>query len=130
MDRLTAFVAIHHLKLRLDIAARHPELLEGIEMTPKLQGLASAMAKLQHGLEDRSGKLLARIETADTRSGAAFDKANSSLDETEKSMADVEAFIASLEGSNGGPTLSGSSDTPGQSPPDVTVNALGGPRVL
>lgn len=30
MDRLTAFVAISHLKLRLQYLSQHPELLEGI----------------------------------------------------------------------------------------------------
>jgi hypothetical protein len=115
MDRLTAFVAISHLKLRLQYLSRHPEIIEGIDMNPKLQGVASAMAKLQHGLEERSGKLLDRIETADKRGAAAFDKAHGSLDATEKAMADVETFIASLEGSNGGPTLSDSSATSDQS---------------
>lgn len=111
MDRLTAFVAIAQLRLRLDIVQRHPHLLEDIDMNPKLKGVASAMAKLQHSLEERSGKLLDRIESADKRGANAFDKAHASLDVTEKAMGDVEAFISSLEGSNGGPTLGDSSDT-------------------
>lgn len=81
-------------------------------MTPKLQGVASAMAKLRHGLEERSGKLLDRIGAADQRGNAAFDKAHGQLDQTERSMAEVEEFIASLEGTNGGPTLGDSSVSP------------------
>lgn len=110
MDRLTAFVAIAHLRLRLDLAQRHPHLLEGpFDMTPKLQGIASAMGRLQHDLEVRSGKLLDRIQAAETRGSAAFAKAHKSLDATEGAMAEVETFIASLEGSNGGPISDGSS---------------------
>lgn len=117
MDRWTAFVAIYHLKLRLEYLTRHPELLENI-MTPKLRGVASAFAKLTHGLEQRSGQLLERIEAADKRGSQAFDKAHSSLDSTEQAMADVENFISSLEGANGGPTLGDSSSSPEE--PDPT----------
>lgn len=93
-------------------------------MTPKLQGLASAMAKLQHGLEERSGKLMDRIDHADKRGAAAFDKAHGSLDQTEKAMADVEEFIGSLEGSNGGPTLTDSSGSSDQSPELLTTHGV------
>jgi hypothetical protein len=125
MDRLTAFVAINHLKLRLQYLSRHPELLEKTDMTPKLQGPASAMARLKHGLEDRSGKLLDRIGAADARSGVAFDKAHKQMDATEKDVAEVEAFLASLEGSNGGPTLRDSSDTSDVSQPEhLTVSGV------
>ena len=116
MDRLTALIAISNLKLRLQYLDRHPELL-GVDMTPKLQGVAAAMAKLRHGLEERSGKLLDRIDAADQRGAAAFNKAHSSLDDTERSMADVEEFIASLEGANGGPTLGDSSASPEEPDP-------------
>lgn len=126
MDRLTALVVIAHARLRLTIVEKYPHLLSGkSEMNPKLQGVASAMAKLQHGLEERSGKLLARIDTAEQRGAAAFDKAHASLDATEKSMADVETFIASLEGSNGGDPLPDSSQSSGQVPPDkLTTNGV------
>jgi hypothetical protein len=123
LDRLTAFVAINHLRLRLHYLERHPELL-GNEMTPKLQGVAAAMSKLRHGLEDRSGKLLDRIGAADKRGASAFDKANSSLDDTERSMAEVEEFIASIEGANGGPTLGDSSASPEEPDP---INRRGQP---
>ena len=123
MDRLIAFVAINHLKLRLQYLDRHPELI-GVDMTPKLQGVASAMAKLRHGLEERSGKLLDRIGATGQRGAAAFDKAHKSLDDTERSMADVEEFIASLEGTNGGPTLGDSSALPEEPDP---INRRGHP---
>src|SRR5258708_691066 len=125
MDRLTAFVAISHLILRLQILSKHPELLEGTEMTPKLAGLTNAMATLQHGLEDQASKLLDRVNAANTRTGAAFAKANAQLSATEQAVTDVENFVASLEGSNGGPTLSDSSGTSVQSQPEqLTVNGV------
>jgi hypothetical protein len=47
---------------------------------------------------------------------------------TEQAAADIEAFANSLEGSNGGPSLSDSSATSGQSPvagPEhLTVNGV------
>ena len=82
-------------------------------VTPKLKGIAGAMAKLQHGLDDRADKLLARIESADQRSDAAFKKAHGTLDAAEAAVADVEEFVAGLEGSNGGP-LSGSDSASGE----------------
>ncbi len=94
-------------------------------MTPKLAGLTNAMATLQHGLEDQASKLLDRVNAANTRTGAAFAKANAQLSATEQAVTDVENFVASLEGSNGGPTLSDSSGTSVQSQPEqLTVNGV------
>ncbi len=80
-------------------------------MTPKLAGIASAMAKLNHNLDARADKLLARIDSADKRSDAAFKKAHGTLDRAEQAVADVEQFVAGLEGSNGGPSLGSSQDS-------------------
>lgn len=77
-------------------------------MTPKLAGLAQAMGVFKNDIEAQSEKLLARIETAASRSKGAFAKAHGIMDEAAKGLDDVETFIASLEGANGGPTLSGS----------------------
>lgn len=83
-------------------------------MTPKLNGIASAMAKLHHGLDARADKLLERIEIADKRGEAAFAKAHARIDDAERAVADVEKFVEGLEGSNGGPSLSGSGNTSGE----------------
>src|SRR5258708_881517 len=100
MDRLTAFVAISHAKLRLQYLQRHPEILESIAMTPTLSGLTSAMAKLRHTIETEADKLAVRIEGANAHGAAAFQKADVVLDSTEKDVAEIEEFIASLAGSN------------------------------
>jgi hypothetical protein len=84
-------------------------------MTPKLAGIASAMAKLNHNLDDRADKLLTRIASADARGAAAFEKAHATIDTAEAAVADVEAFVKSLEGSNGAPKNSdGSSGSSGE----------------
>lgn len=85
-------------------------------MTPKLAGLSTALATLQHGLEDQATKLLDRVNAVNARTTAAFAKANVQMAATELAAADIEAFANSLEGNNGGPTLSDSSDTSAQSP--------------
>lgn len=91
-------------------------------MTPKLAGIAGAMAKLNHSLDDRAEKLLARIDAADARGAAAFGKAHATLDAAEAAVADVETFVASLEGgSNGAPKNSDGS-------PDSSGETLGEPQ--
>jgi hypothetical protein len=127
MDRLTAFVAISHLKLRLRYLSRHPEIIEGIDMTPKLQGLASAMAKLKHDVEFEADKLLARVQDASAASAGAFAKSHQVLDATKKDVADIEEFIASMVGSNGAPAgpLDVSSATSVQSQPSEPAASWG-----
>src|SRR5664279_2647855 len=112
MDRLTAFVAINHLRLRLDIIQKYPHLLESDAMaTPKLQGLAEAMKKLEHGLEDGAGKLLAKIETVGSRGHAAIAKGHQKMDSSAAIVAEIETFVSALEGANGGDPLDDSSST-------------------
>lgn len=98
-------------------------------MTPKLRGVASAFAKLTHGLEHRSSQLLDRIEAADKRGNVAFDKAHTSLDGTEQAVADVENFISSLDGANGGPTLGDSSTSPEEADNDGIAHTRRGQPV-
>ena len=50
---------------------RHPELI--YMATPKLQGLAKAMAMLEHDMEDGAGKLLAKVESVGARGMAALE---------------------------------------------------------
>ena len=110
MDRLTAIVSIAHLKLRLEILQRHPEFL--IKMaTPKLQGLAKAMAMLEHNMEDGAGKLLAKIESVGQRGEAALAKGHTKIDGIAGRVAEVEEFVTALEGSNGGDPLDDSAGT-------------------
>jgi hypothetical protein len=111
VDRLTAFVAIANLKLRLEVLQRHPELIEKMA-TPKLQGLAKAMAMLEHNMEDSAGKLLAKIEAVGSRGEAAMAKGHTKIDGIGSRVAEVESFVTALEGANGGDPLDDSSDTP------------------
>lgn len=127
MDRLTAFVAIAHLKLRLDNLSRHPELFEATDMTatPKLQGLAKAMAMLEHDLEDGAGKLLAKIETVGSRGAAAIARGHQKIDGKAAIVEEIESYVAALEGANGGDPLEGSSDTSEKSQPErLTINGV------
>lgn len=127
MDRLTAFVALAHAQLRIEYLKRHPEILEATDMTPKLQGLASAMAKLKHDVEFEADKLITRVHESRVASAAAFSRSHQVLDATAKDVAEIEDFIASMEGSNGAPTgpLDGSSASSEVAQPEkLSVNGV------
>jgi hypothetical protein len=79
--------------------------------TPKLQGLAKAMAMLESGLEDGAGKLLSKIESVNSRGLAALAKGHVKVDSKAGLVAEIESFVTALEGSNGGDPLDNSSDT-------------------
>jgi hypothetical protein len=104
VDRITALVSIAHLKLRLEILQRHPEFLRKMA-TPKLQGLAKAMAMLEHNMEDGAGKLLAKIEFVGARGEAALSKGHTKIDGIAGRVAEVESLVTAMEGANGGDPL-------------------------
>jgi hypothetical protein len=118
MDRLTAFVTIYHAMLRIEIAAFRDEKRffsgESEMATPKLQGLAEAMRKLEHGLEAGAGKLLAKIQTVDSRGHAAIAKGHQKVDGKAALVAEIESFVTALEGANGGDPLDDSSNSSGE----------------
>jgi hypothetical protein len=117
MDRLTAFVTIAHAKLRIQIIEKY-NLLDGVDMTPKLKGLRQSMDLLRHNLEADSEKLANAIGAADTERTAVFAGAHGILAETGKELDEINDFLADLkEGSNGAPTSGDSSASSGQSPP-------------
>lgn len=95
-------------------------------MTPKLAGLSSALATLRDSLEGQAASLVDRADAANNRMKAAMAKATAQMAATEQAVADIEAFANSLEGANGGPSLSGSSDTSDQSqePERLSVNGV------
>lgn len=110
MDCLTAFVTIANLKVRLEMLQlklkHNPSFLKDIEMaTPKLQGLAKALAMLEHSVEDGAEKLLKKIESVGDRSEAAFAKGVTKVDGIASRVAEVESFVTALEGANGGEPL-------------------------
>lgn len=127
MDRLTALVAISHAKLRLQYLERHPEILEGLTMTPKLAGLPTALATLRHSLETQAGQLTDRANAVNDRIAKAMTKANAQMAATEQAATDIEEFANSLEGNNGGPSLVDSSTSSAATPPapeHLTVNGV------
>jgi hypothetical protein len=113
MDLLQSQIEVFRLCVRIN--RLRFEIVRNYRMG-KVQGVASAMAKLQHKLDDRAEKLLKRVEAADVRGDAAFEKAHKKLDGDEQAVADVEQFIASLEGSNGGDPLDDSAPHSDQDP--------------
>jgi hypothetical protein len=126
MDRLTAFVALAHAQLRIEYLKKHPEILEGIDMTPNIKGLGSALAKLKHDLDLQAAGALTELSSLGERANVAMGKAKQKIAETKASVEEIEAFVAD-EGGNGGPTLSDSSGTSGQSPAAPAAQALAEP---
>lgn len=92
--------------------------------TPKLQGLAKAMAMLEHNMEDGAGKLLAKIEAVGDRGEAALAKGHTKIDGISGRVAEVEEFVTALEGANGGDPLDDYASTSGgaqsATPPYIT----------
>lgn len=140
MDQWTAFVALTHLKLRVEILQRNPVLLHTLLQTaqretdmatPKLQSLSTAMAQLEHNLEFGAGKLLDKIGAVGARGDAAMTKGHVKMDGIGTRVAEVESFVAALEGANGGDPLDSSAPS---SDPQVTAEQPkgpnGGPRIL
>ena len=119
MDRLTAFVAIAQLKLRLQYLGRHPELIEEPVMVPKFAGLSQALGLMRHELEAQAESLMADIDATRADAKGAFGQAKAKVAEAKAAVADVKAFVADMEGSNGGPILGGSSTTS-----DLSAEAL------
>jgi hypothetical protein len=79
--------------------------------TPKLQGLAKALAMMESGLEDGAGKLMTKIEEVNNRGLAALAKGHVKVDSKAGLVTEIEGFVAALEGSNGGDPLGDSSAT-------------------
>lgn len=124
MDRLTAFVALAHVQLRVEYLKRHPEMLEGIDMTPNFKGFGAALAKFKHDLDMQSVDAMSEMSSLGSRASAAMGKVKAKVAETRLAVEEIEAFVAD-EGSNGGPTLSDSSATSDQSHPEqLTVNGI------
>jgi hypothetical protein len=120
MDRWRAQVLVYAAMVQRARLRERIVYLEKRIMTPKVQGVASALAKLQHNLDARAGKFLDRIEGLDKKSDETFKKAHSRLDEAEQPLADIDKVIDALaEQTNGGPSLDGSaesSDEPAKEP--------------
>jgi hypothetical protein len=136
MDRLTAFVAVAHLKLRLEILQRHPEYLEMAPTIPTIPApiqLAGLKSRLQRAklLEGRSaiagGRFDAALDGIDTAIGAVEKHAG----QLEQYGNDLLSTIAGMiEPSNGGPPLEGTPAADPTPPPTPPLGPNGGPRIL
>jgi len=115
MDVLRAFILVH---LAIVERERGRIRTEGIQpMSAKLSAVASAMDKLNHGLDERADKLLKRIESVDGRADVAFGKAHERLDQNDTALDSVDAMIADLEkASNHAPLESSAASLPQPSP--------------
>lgn len=128
MDRLDALIAVAHLKLRLEILQRHPEMATTPVLPAPMEfaGLKSRLARVR-GLE-------ARAAVAGPRLDAALDVIETGVGVLETHAPELEKYgqdlLASINGmlapSNGGPTLEAEA---APSVPPTPLNSLGGPRI-
>lgn len=117
MDVLRAYILVQIARVERERLQLVIERLKGnTRMGSKLDAVATAMDKMNHGLEARADKLLTRIEQVDQRADGAFGKAHKHLDEKDAGIGAVEQKIADLEkATNNGPLP----DSPAPSPPNV-----------
>jgi len=76
-------------------------------MTPKLSRLDMRLRDLKSKVDHRADELLERVDRAESRSDAAFDKAHHSLDKHEADLREIEDFVGQVD--NGGPLTGGGS---------------------
>jgi hypothetical protein len=125
MDRLTALIALAHVKLRAEYIQRHPEILESLPMVPKFAGLSQALGLMRHELETQAQDLMNDITSTTAEAKDAFGQARQEVGKAKAAVADVKAFVADLKGGNGGPTSSDSSGSSDQSQLEkLTTNGI------
>lgn len=136
MDRLTAFVAIAHLKLRLETLQRHPEILDMAVAPPKLPApmqLAGLGSRLKRGtnLEARAGAVGPRIDNAHDVIESGIVALENYAPGLEQYGNDLMNQIKRLsEPSNGGPLLEEPVADPTGAAPPPPPGPNGGPRIL
>lgn len=137
MDRLTALIAVAHLKLRLEYLQRHPELLDDppmaiVPVIPAPMQLAGLKSRLTRGanLETRAGAVGTRVDNA-------HDVIENGILALENYAPGLEQYGGDLmnqikrmtEPANGGPPLE---EVPvvDPTPPAPPPGPNGGPRIL
>lgn len=78
----------------------------GSFMTPKLQTLAGKLRDVTQSIEQRTEKLVGRLESVDRKHAEADAKAHAEVDKIEEAVRGVEDLVNQM--SNGGPPLEGS----------------------
>lgn len=92
-------------------------------MTPTFKGLGAALSKLKHDLDLQAQPLMADIEILASTAPDLLKQAVQEVAKTKQAVTDIKDFVAGLIGSNGGPTLTDSSDTSGESAAPVAATA-------
>jgi hypothetical protein len=116
MDRVTALVALAHLKLRLERIQRNPKLLEGIDMIDirrpiELAGMAARLKRAEKMEQDVAvtGGRYDKVLDAIDEKHAALKTHVGSLEAVESQLDQVIARM--VAGSNGGPNDDSPSST-------------------
>lgn len=91
-------------------------------MARDMRSLASAVAMFKHESDVEAEKLFDRMDGVRVRRDRALGKTHAHIDAEERSIGDVESFVADLERSNGGPPLD-------DSPPPSASSAPSAPSV-
>lgn len=102
-------------------------------MNPKLKGLKSTLAKLDHAIDFHADKFGQKIEAAIAETEAGFMAAGQKLEakisaEVRGTLKEVNDFmdaVGSMTGSNGTPTSGGSSESSESSVNDQQNNSAG-----
>ncbi|NEU95050.1 hypothetical protein [Bradyrhizobium uaiense] len=108
MDRVTALVAIAHLKLRLELLERHPQILEGIDMISikrpiELAGMRARLARAQRQEADLAvtGQRYDAVQDAIDEQHAALKGHVGSLEDNKAQLDQILGRM--VAGDNGGP---------------------------
>ncbi|UGY03228.1 hypothetical protein [Bradyrhizobium quebecense] len=108
MDRVTALVAIAHLKLRLELLERHPEILEGIDMIAikrpiELAGMRARLARAQRQEADLAvtGQRYDAVQDAIDEQHAALKSHVGSLEDNKAQLDQILGRM--VAGDNGAP---------------------------
>jgi hypothetical protein len=108
LDRLTALVAIAHLKLRLEVIQRHPDILEDLSMIDikrpiELAGMAGRLKRAERAEQDIAvtGKRYDTVLDAIDERHAALKSHVGSLESTASQLDQV--INRMVAGTNGGP---------------------------
>lgn len=101
---------------------------------PNFAGLGQAMDLLEHSLETEATKLHGEISTIGTRGIAAIGKGREKVNVIKQRVAEVEAFVSKLEGTNGAPLDSSATTSDPSAPvisePEPPKGPNGGPRFM
>lgn len=117
MDRLTAFVCIAHLRLRLDILKRNPHLLESAAMPIELKGLRAKALKAASNLDALNAAYDAFNEAAPAHTADV-----AGLSEQVGQLGDDLKFAAQVLGNS--VAQSNVTEAEAQQPERLTVNGV------